>query len=243
LYVPIFCSLVMMSTNIGMSKMMIQGVGVFRRFRPQRGNNKELSSQIHDFVINIAAMSSAPPRRATMVYSRREVVLVEEWSHAEKYSVYEETEQNGQRLAGKVQQFLSEPPTVEYFPEALHIYQGQDHHDTNNKADIGILVRQKTNSPQNGAQLRDAQKEAYERQMKFEPRCTCCIILAGSSLDTSQVRIIELWKTMQDFDFHESSEWHDLGEEKVVPLVIDMDCDFVEGKRIIISDGDCTKTS
>lgn len=68
--------------------------------------------------------------------------------------------------------------------------------------------------------------------MKHEPNCTCCIILADSQQDPSQVRIIELWKTWEDFDYHENSEWHAKGEEKVIPLVIDMDCDFVFGKRI-----------
>ena len=43
---------------------------------------------------------------------------------------------------------------------------------------VGILVRQKTSSTLNGEKLRDAQKEAYERQMLHEPGCTCCIILA-----------------------------------------------------------------
>ena len=33
---------------------------------------------------------------------------------------------------------------------------------------VGILVRQKTSSTLNGEKLRDAQKEAYERQMLHE---------------------------------------------------------------------------
>ena len=100
---------------------------------------------------------------------------------------------------------------------------------------IGILVRQKATSTINGAKLRDAQREAYERQMTKEPNCTCCIILANSERDDTQVRIIELWKTMKDFCYHEGSEWHAQGEEKVVPLVIDMDCDFVRGWQPIMS--------
>ena len=38
---------------------------------------------------------------------------------------------------------------------------------------------------------------------------------------------------MNDFYFHEHSEWHELGEEKVVPLVIDMDCAFVKGYQLL----------
>ena len=67
----------------------------------------------------------------------------------------------------------------------------------------------------------------------MKPGCTCCIILAKSQQDDAQVRIIELWKTMNDFYFHENSECHELGEEKVVPLVIDMDCAFVKGYQLL----------
>ena len=117
--------------------------------------------------------------------------------------------------------------TTEYFPEALHIANTAAIDPSTET--VSILVRQKTSSTQNGGKLRDAQREAYERQITKEANCTCCIILAGSQADNTQVRIIDLWKTMNDFYFHETSEWHARGEEKVVSLVIDMDCDFVKG--------------
>mmetsp|Transcript_20077 Transcript_20077/g.58076 ORF Transcript_20077/g.58076 Transcript_20077/m.58076 type:complete len:233 (-) Transcript_20077:115-813(-) len=207
---------------------MIRGVGVFRTMQGKdRTAAKEISKVIKDHVAGIAMSPVvAPPVRVTMVTESEKVVLVEEWETSTDYSSY--LEHGGDEVNDRISMLLSEPPTAEFFPEALHIFK-----DEMNPRDVGILVRQKTSSKENGAKLRDAQREAYERQMKFEPGCTCCIILAGSIEDTSQVRIIELWKTMQDFYFHESSEWHSKGEEKVVPLVIDMDCDFVDGSRII----------
>lgn len=139
----------------------------------------------------------------------------------------------GREFEKLVAPLASEPTTREYFPEALHIHKGSE---SLSSKDVGILARQRTSSPSNGGKLRDAQREAYERQMTFEPGCTCCIMLANSSSDdnvASQVRIIELWETMKDFYFHESSDWHAKGEEKVVPLVVNMDCDFVDGVRLL----------
>ena len=203
---------------------MIRGVGVLRTMRGKDSGAAEAISKLAiDHVAAASKLASGAPARATMVKdSNNIVVLVEEWLTLEEHNLYTEKDE----LEKLVAPLVSEPPTCEFFPEALHICKGTPSDTT----DVGILVRQKTNSMEDGIKLRDVQKAAYERQMQFEPGCTCCIILGN---DSEQVKIIELWKTMQDFYFHENSEWHAQGEAKVVPLVIDMDCDFIDGTRII----------
>ena len=178
--------------------------------------------------------SSSNIKRITVVSVDNQIVVVEEWNAKEDYDIdqkrKQEKKQNNTTLADILAaNSMDSSHTIEYFPEIYHI---NNPIDSKTKT-IGILVRQKTSSSKNGSKLRDAQKEAYERQMLYEPGCTCCIICANSSQDCSQVRIIELWKTINDFYFHENSEWHELGEEKVIPLVIDMDCDFVDGYQLL----------
>uniref|UniRef100_A0A7S2UUI6 ABM domain-containing protein n=1 Tax=Fibrocapsa japonica TaxID=94617 RepID=A0A7S2UUI6_9STRA len=205
------------------NRSMIRGVGVLRTMVGKDGDaSNAITKHIQDHVAATSSLSEGKPVRATMVTTGNKVVFVQEWNTITDHQVY--SEQIGNDLDNCVQTLVQDPPTCEFFPEALHIFQGSS------SDDIGILVRQSTSSSENGAKLRDVQKAAYERQMGFEPGCTCCIILANGS-DT--VRIIELWKTMQDFSFHESSEWHAQGEEHVVPLVTDMDCDFVKGSRLL----------
>eukprot|EP00617_Octactis_speculum_P011784 CAMPEP_0185788448 /NCGR_PEP_ID=MMETSP1174-20130828/146093_1 /TAXON_ID=35687 /ORGANISM="Dictyocha speculum, Strain CCMP1381" /LENGTH=204 /DNA_ID=CAMNT_0028482137 /DNA_START=18 /DNA_END=632 /DNA_ORIENTATION=+ len=203
---------------------MTQGVGILRKLHGQ--DTAAISNAVTEFALYIAKNSNSPPVRVTMVSTNYEVVLVEEWITLSDYSKYE-LENPDRKLENFAAPLVSKPPTTEFFPISLHISKGDK-----NPGDIGILVRQKSSGEKNGRKLRDAQREAYERQMALEPGCTCCIILAGSSDDISQVRIIELWRTMNDFYVHENSEWHARGEEKVVPLVIDMDCDFCRGTRI-----------
>ena len=238
-----------MSAVVPPNQKMIQGVGVFRHFRlkPPKEADNIAKTKVVPMIVNAiqaaAAQEEPPsyaPKRATIVYTttgrhHQEIALVEEWENEAKYLKHEQAseEDKDQRLGQQLADYLLEPPTSEYFPDALHIYQGIEKNNNKEATDnIGILVRQNTQSHVNGMKLRDSQREAYERQMKYEPGCTCCIILSNSKKCESQVRIIELWKTMDDFEFHESSEWHALGETKVVPLVTDMDCDFCYGQRI-----------
>lgn len=206
---------------------MIRGVGLFRRMvAKDSGATKKLIEMIAGNI-----HSSAAATRATLVSTGNEIVIVEEWESQEAFD-HRSSSLNQEEIETTIASYCSTLPTREFFPEALHICRPTTPVD---KQTIGILVRQRTSSETNGYKLRDAQRENYERQMTKEPGCTCCIILAGSSQDNSQVRIIELWDTMNDFYFHESSEWHALGEEKVVPLVVDMDCDFVKGMQLLQS--------
>ena len=213
---------------------MIRGVGMYRSMQ---GKNAQAAQAIQDAVSahvqQVAATS--PLARATVVMDGNHVVLVEEWESLQEYQ--QAVKSLGVNLQAKLAPLVKEPLVEEFFPHALHIHKPLEPGAYDgSRNDIGILVRQATSSPTNGEKLRDAQREAYERQMGKEPGCTCCIILSGSTNALHQVRIIELWKTMQDFYFHESSEWHARGEEKVVPLVTDMDCDFVQGKRLLVND-------
>ena len=175
---------------------------------------------------------SFPPRRSTLAVDEKRLVVVDEWESDSEYESHQRADDGGcfWNENKRLHELLLEPPTVEYYPEAWHISKPR----RRDEETIGILVRQRAASAEDGAALRDAQREAYERQMPREPGCTCCIIL-GPDVDVGagQVRIIELWKTMDDFAFHENSEWHARGEEKVVPLVIDMDCDFVRGYQLL----------
>lgn len=203
---------------------MIRGVGLFRSIE---GKDQQAAKAIQETVSD--HVKKTKPLRATMVVDKKRVVLVEEWSFQQEFDTYTK-EKHQDSLDHRLADLVSEPPTREFFPHALHIRKPLD--ESVADPDIGILVRQATGSPGNGEKLRDAQREAYERQMPLEPGCTCCIILSGSSIAPHQVRIIELWKTMQDFEFHENSDWHAQGEANVVPLVKDMDCDFVDGRRL-----------
>mmetsp|Transcript_26427 Transcript_26427/g.45572 ORF Transcript_26427/g.45572 Transcript_26427/m.45572 type:complete len:236 (+) Transcript_26427:46-753(+) len=221
LYVVLLC-LIKNSEAFG---TMISGVGVLTSMRVANSVSRDnLLSIVGQHVESTAKRTSGAPVRATVVSEGSRVVLVEEWTSKDEYEAYTESNM-GNELESQAASLISESSTSEFFPEVLHIFQGDC-----TPEDIGILVRQNTANPANGALLRDVQRAAYERQMGFEPGCTCCIILADGS---SEVKIIELWKTMDDFIFHESSEWHAQGEEKVVPLVTDMDCDFVRGKRLL----------
>ena len=208
--------------SIKMPGSMTQGVGLYRTLVAK--NPACVSSILRTIQGHISAPALSeggpPPKRATVVTVGTKVVLVEEWDSKKDFDG---------AAKWKVEDALVLSQTSEYFPEALHISNPIDPATET----VGILVRQKTSSTENGGKLRDAQREAYERQMTKEPGCTGCIILAGSSEDDTQVRIVELWKTMNDFYFHETSDWHAKGEEKVVPLVIDMDCDFVKGWQLI----------
>ena len=207
---------------------MISGVGLYRSYR---GKNSRAAARIaqlaRDHVeksYKSLSPSRAAPVRATLVTEGSNVVLVEEWESRDDYNEY--TDMN-HAVDDAVRAHISTPAKTEFFPEALHI------HKATTDSTVGILVRQKTACIVNGGKLRDVQRNAYERQMELEPGCTCCIILANSEVDRSQVRIIELWKTEDDFYFHETSEWHAKGEEKVVPLVVDMDCDWVTGHQLL----------
>lgn len=222
-------------------RSMVKGVGLYHLLRGKSGDTTSLLKSIRNHVTATKQTSKSPPVRATMVSTNTNdnvVVLVEEWATSREYDACM-AEDNYSKLQQSLQALVSEPPTIEYFPEVLHICCQQEEAADKEKlrrtsnVNIGILVQQKTSSAENGGKLRDAQREAYERQMTMEPGCTCCIILANSEMDPSQVRIIELWRTLQDFSFHESSDWHALGEEKVVPLVVDMDCDFCTGIRLL----------
>lgn len=114
-------------TSTTTTRKMIQGVGVFRRFHvsgPQQ-DVKMLSKRISDLVLRLANNSNAPPVHSTMVFDDRQnvVVLVDEWSKKEQYSIYEETEQNGTKLTQEIHDLLTtHSTTTEFFPHALHIY-------------------------------------------------------------------------------------------------------------------------
>lgn len=214
---------------------MIRGVGLYRSMH---GKNTQTAQAIKD-IVSAHVTQTSSLARATMVVHGNHVVFVEEWESLQDFNnaVGENTSSENKNLPAKLAPLLQEPMVEEFFPHALHIHKPLEQGAYQiSQHDIGILVRQATSSPENGEKLRDAQREAYERQMGKEPGCTCCIILSGSMDAPHQVRIIELWKTMQDFDFHETSPWHAQGEEKVVPLVTDMDCDFVQGKRLLVND-------
>ncbi|CAB9506238.1 expressed unknown protein [Seminavis robusta] len=237
-------------------KPMVQGVAVFHEFLAKgRADTELVTGALEDRVHHLAPQATSVetassttgsrasdgflPVRATLVQCDNRIVLVEEWESAHDYELWYEARE-GCNTNQEIRHLLAAAPTTEYFPEALHIRQdsaanrSSKNHEERTDNNIGILVRQKTASAENGAKLRNAQREAYERQMPLEnPGCTCCIILANSKQDPSQVRIIELWKSMQDFHVHETSDWHATGEEKVVPLVVDMDCDFVTGNIIL----------
>lgn len=209
---------------------MIRGVGLYRSLQ---GKSDAAAKSIEDAIAQHVQAAMIPPLRATMVMTKNRVVLVEEWTSQQDYDAYVQGQarDDASSLDQKVAPYISEPPTREFFPHALHIRKPLE--DDSTSKNIGMLVRQATNSPENAVQLRAAQREAYERQMGLEPGCTCCIILSESREAPHQIRIIELWRTMEDLDFHENSEWHAQGEEKVVPLVRDMDCDFVDGRRLL----------
>lgn len=168
---------------------MIRGVGLYRAYQ---GKNAKAAVELEQLARNHVTKSyssllsaDASPVRATLVLEGNNVVLVEEWSKRSDYDAYAGVTHNIDEAATPL---VSVPAKKEFFAEALHICKAT--------ADptIGILVRQKTSCDDNGGRLRDAQREAYERQMGLEPGCTCCIILANSEMDKSQVRIIELWK-------------------------------------------------
>jgi quinol monooxygenase YgiN len=218
---------------------MIRGVGLYRSYSGKDAKAAALLKKIaRDHVeksYHLLSPPSAVPVRATLVTEGTRVVLVEEWENKNGYNEYagmshaiDEAVKPHICSATSRSTDGSMPAKTEFFPEALHICKPMPADDPT----IGILVRQKTACDENGRKLRDVQREAYERQMGLEPGCTCCIILASSEEDMSQVRIIELWKTEDDFYFHETSDWHANGEEKVVPLVVDMDCDWVKGYQL-----------
>ena len=212
---------------------MTRGVGLYRKIVAKSSSAvRNLLRTLQDHYTKgtaTASPSQSMIKRVTVASVGKEVIIVEEWDSKADYDESAPTSIDALSQAIDKSGVAITSHTTEYFPESYHLSNPID----STTETVGILVRQKTSSTANGEKLRDAQKEAYERQMLHEPGCTCCIILAKSQQDDTQVRIIELWKTMNDFYFHENSEWHELGEEKVVPLVKDMDCDFVKGYQLL----------
>lgn len=200
---------------------MTRGVGLYRTFVAKSATSVAPILRL----VKEHCEASPVPKRATVVAGDTKVVLVEEWDTAQEYEAGSQSRDS----SALEKSDLVASHSTEYFPEALHISKPTDA----STETLGILVRQKAANTGKGGQLRDAQREAYERQMVKEPGCTGCIILAGSKQDDSQVRIIEIWKTMDDFHFHEKSDWHAQGEAKVVPLVVDMDCGLVKAWQLI----------